>query len=137
MAYEYPYWRVVLGFSLTPLLAGVFFVLISVFPYAFPGGGGNALSIAVIMVFLGEVIFLIPALCLGVVCATLKLRRSWGASAIVFFLGGGSLYLPFLFFVGGDFQDFLLKTSSQPVVFFLGSAASFIMSWFVLPKHEK
>lgn len=118
MAYEYPYWRVVLGFSLTPLLAGVFFVLISVFPYAFPGGGGNALSIAVIMVFLGEVIFLIPALCLGVVCATLKLRRSWGASAIVFFWAGVACIFHFFFLLEVISRIFYLKLAVSLSFFF-------------------
>lgn len=132
---KYPYWRVVLGFSLTPLPAGVLFVIITYVPALFQDGIYSGLLISITMIFFGELLFFVPAIILGVGCAALKRNRSWRSSAIAFFFGGGSLYFPFLFFVGGSFQDFLIRNIKQPVALLLAAVTSFLMSWVVLPRQ--
>lgn len=141
---KYPYYKVVFGFLLCPVVAGIAFTL-----FAFGYDLTNKVILEVSMAYMGfAVIFVvsglffygIPAVFLGVVYSFLRLHKGVKEYLFVFFMGGGVSY------AWGPLINFLFPTDRvepfpgllwhSSVPFFLGAGSSFLISLWVLPKKD-
>jgi hypothetical protein len=147
----YPFWRVLIGFTLCPALAGVVaFVITLVHGLILPNGANEAvltlsiLGASLMVAVTAFIIYVIPAFLLAVLYVSLKLCRGWKGFSFVF-LAGGICALLWAELIspqnrGKDLaQVFLNNWSTWPflLTFILGSVMSLFMAILILPSSDK
>lgn len=145
---KYPFFKVILAFSLVPIWGGLSMGLIMLFTSEYPVDGGLflklwfhfvmlLLSMAVAMFF--EVI---PAMILAVCYALIKLKQGMTSYFLVFICGGAGAYVctDYLFGLGGGaplarfefIRPFFLQNLPSKA-FVLGALFSLLTAIVVLP----
>ncbi|AYR19086.1 hypothetical protein [Alcaligenes faecalis] len=146
----YPYWKVGLGFSLCPGIAGGIMALTGIY-HAVLDPDINGLSVigfvavtAFLMAFTAIVINIPPAIFLAVIYLALRLYRSWQNYLLVAFLGGcgaffWGAYISPINRGKGYWQAIAENWLSTPFAsaFVLGAISSFLMALWVLPKRPE
>ncbi|UYY88730.1 hypothetical protein [Alcaligenes sp. SMD-FA] len=146
----YPYWKVGLGFSLCPGIAGIIMALVLTY-YAVLDpkvDGISVLGVAVgssfVMALTAIVINIPPAIALAVIYLALRLYRSWQSYLLVAFLGGcgaffWGAYISPINRGKGYWQAIAESWLSTPFAsaFVLGAISSFVMALWVLPKRPE
>lgn len=136
---NYPYWRVILGFTLCPagmaLLIVCAMFLFSLFTgQAFSDGWevfGGFFAIAFIAALTALYLFGVPAFLLSLLYAWIKLRKSWWAYLLTFFAGGCGAQAWALLPVAGSEAGLF----EFPGAFILGAISSLIMAFIALPSR--
>lgn len=142
----YPYWRVIIGFTLCPAMVNVA-MLVGLFEHIFLQPSSHHpwwiyLVMMVPVTGVALVFYGVPALILALIYASLKLYKSFGSYVFVSLYGGIGAHLwgvavnylkshkeyvfPYLIFPGlGPYGPF-----------FLAAALSLIMAYIVLPPRK-
>lgn len=148
---NYPYRRVLIGFSLCPALAGVLMIPL-VFFTGLSGQGGQgalfllnvALAGALAVSLVAAVIYFPPAFLLALLYAMLKLKKGRKSYLFVAIMGGlgsllwGSLIAPFN--RGKSYIEAIVSNwPTEPYVstFLLGATVSLCMAIWILPSGNK
>lgn len=137
---NYPYWRVILGFTLCPALAGYSLGMVMVFDNLLSNEASGLLNMIRITLFTplitsiaGFIFFCIPAGFAALVYSMLRLYKSWYSYLFVMLCGGGAAHLWELTVWVREYEDWV-ETLSPDLSFFLGASSSLLMAYFVLPK---
>lgn len=144
---DYPYWRVMIGFTLCPALVSVFMFLVDAVDSVFIRRD-SLLSWEqiyylplMLVVSLGALLFYgVPALILALIYANVRLYKSFVSYFFVSFSGGGGAHLwgwGINYLNSGEAHDFpYLPGLGTYGPFFLAATCSLIMAYFVLPAKE-
>lgn len=136
---NYPYWRVIIGFTLCPAAIALLIVsamfLFSLFTGPALSDGGEVLGgffvIAIIAAVTALYLFGVPAFLLSLLYASIKLRKSWWAYIFTFLAGGSGAQVWTLLPVAGSEAGL----SEFPGAFILGAISSVIMAFIALPSR--
>ncbi|WP_126799513.1 hypothetical protein [Aliidiomarina soli] len=140
----YPYWKVIISFTLCPAVAGYFLgTYIMITSLVFHEGYeslDNVLDMILIIVFvpflisLGAfAIFCVPAFIAAAIYATFRLRKSWYSFAFILIIGGlaAHFWLPVIWSL--DYISWEL-TYIFNMYSVLGSVSSLFVAYFALPN---
>lgn len=136
---NYPYWRVIIGFTLCPAAVALLIVsamfLFSLFTgQDFSDGWevfGGFFAIASIAALTALYLFGVPAFLLSLIYVWIKLRKSLWAYLLTFFAGGGGAQAWALLPVAGSEAGLF----EFPGAFILGAISSLIMAFIALPSR--
>jgi len=141
MKSEYPYLRVIIFFTLCPLLCGFVYGILgvgSVFlhkgGYSVSTGIGISLFLPVAGGFTGLLYFGAPAFLASIIYAVLRLYRVWYSFFIVTIVGGSAaqLWVPIIF--SNKYVQWE-RTDMFGAFFLLGALSSLFMAYFILPRR--
>lgn len=141
MKSEYPYLRVIIFFTLCPLLCGFVYGLLgvgSVFlhkdGYSVSTGIGMSLFLPVAGGFTGLFYFAVPAFLVSIIYAVLRLYRVWHSFLLVTLVGGSAahLWVPIIF--SNKYVQWE-RTDMFGAFFLLGALSSLLMAYFILPRR--
>ncbi|RUO79856.1 hypothetical protein CWI84_09520 [Idiomarina tyrosinivorans] len=138
MKVNYPYWKVIIGFTLCPAVAGFFLGGVIIFEGL---SSDEAYEVSDIMRFalvgpiftslVGFVVFCIPASIAALIYARLRLYKTWYSYLFVMLLGGVNAHI--WEFIWSSNHKSLFETDLS---FLLGVFSSLLVACFVIPSKR-
>lgn len=139
MKNNYPFKKVIIGFTLCPVFPGFLWCIFVIFKdlnseslNPIYSSISTILVAPFIMSLAGVLLFGIPSFFASLIYARLKLYKGWCNYILVMVVGGFSAYVRARIMWGGNDENFKLINVS----FVLGVLCSLIMAYLVLPKKE-
>ncbi|MBJ7539747.1 hypothetical protein [Marinomonas transparens] len=141
MINDYPYRRVIIGFTLCPGLAGLLSGSVMLAEGMVSEDVNNVFELTRMILLIplitgvgGFVMFCIPALAASIIYTMLHLFKSWRSYFFITLVGGCVACLWSLIVFGSHVD---VQSTGPYLAFALGAVSSLLMAYLVLPKKPK